>query len=83
MSNQVFNEIQELYHHKLLENIDDFKTILRLFTNAGSSLTESERTMLSYRKQKEWAIIRGCMEDLGQNQKNIPAYEEMMVKLGI
>lgn len=83
VANQVFNEIQEWYHHKLLENIDDFKTILRLFTNAGSSLTESERTMLSYRKQKEWAIIRGCMEDLGQNQKNIPAYEEMMVKLGI
>lgn len=83
VAKQVFNEIQEWYHHELLENIDDFRTILRLFTDAGSSLTESERTMLSYRKQKEWAIIRGCMEDLGQNQKNIPEYEEMMVKLGI
>lgn len=83
VAKQVFNEIQEWYHHELLENIDDFRTILRLFTDAGSSLTESERTMLSYRKQKEWAIIRGCMEDLGQNQKNIPECEEMMVKLGI
>lgn len=83
VAKQVFNEIQEWYHHELLENIDDFRTILRLFTDAGSSLTDSERTMLSYRKKKEWAIIRGCMEDLGQNQKNIPEYEEMMVKLGI
>lgn len=83
VAKQVFNEIQEWYHHELLENIDDFRTILRLFTDAGSSLTESERAMLSYRKQKEWAIIRGCMEDLGQNQKNIPECEEMMVKLGI
>ena len=83
VAKQVFNEIQEWYHHELLENIDNFRTILRLFTDAGSSLTESERTMLSYRKQKEWAIIRGCMEDLGQNQKNIPECEEMMVKLGI
>lgn len=83
VAKQIFNEIQEWYHHELLENIDDFRTILRLFTDAGSSLTDSERTMLSYRKKKEWAIIRGCMEDLGQNQKNIPEYEEMMVKLGI
>lgn len=83
VAKQVFNEIQEWYHHELLENIDDFRTILRLFTDAGSSLTDSERTMLSYRKKKEWAIIRGRMEDLGQNQKNIPEYEEMMVKLGI
>lgn len=83
VAKQVFNEIQKWYHHELLENIDDFRTILRLFTDAGSSLTDSERTMLSYRKKKEWAIIRGCMEDLGQNQKNIPEYEEMMVKLGI
>ena len=83
VAKQVFNEIQEWYHHELLENIDDFRNILRLFTAAGSSLTDSARTMLSYRKKKEWAIIRGCMEDLGQNQKNIPEYEEMMVKLGI
>lgn len=81
--NQVFKEMQEWYHHELLEKIDDIRTLLRFFTDAGSSLTENERTLLSYRKQKEWAIIRGCMEDLERNKKDVAVYEEMMVKLGI
>ena len=83
VAKQIFNEMQEWYHNELLEKIDDFRTLLRLFTEARSSLTERERTMLSYRKQKEWAIIRGCMEDLEQNKKEITTYEEMMVKLGV
>lgn len=83
VANQVFKEMQEWYHHELLEKIDDIRTLLRFFTDAGSSLTENERTLLSYRKQKEWAIIRGCMEDLERNKKNVAVYEEMMVKLGI
>lgn len=83
VANQVFKDMQEWYHHELLEKIDDFRSLLRLFTDAGSSLTENEITKLSYRKQKEWTIIRGCMEDLGQNKKDVAVYEEMMVKLGI
>lgn len=83
VAKQVFHEMQEWYHNELLEKMDDFRTLLRLFTAAGSSLTENERAILSHRKHKEWAIIRGCLEDLGQNKKDIAVYEEMMVKLGV
>lgn len=83
VAKQVFNEMQEWYHNELLEKIDDFRTLLRLFTDAGSSFTEIERNILSQRKQKEWIMIRSCMEDLGQSKKDIAAYEEMMVKMGV
>ena len=60
------------------------RDILQYYLTDGNAvLTEENSRMLAVRKSQEWMYIRATMEDLAQTKREIPFYEEKMVKLGI
>ena len=67
----------------LQKKLDDFRVLLRILTDGNAVLTEESNRMLAVRKSHEWMYIKSTMEDLAQTKREIPFYEEKMVKLGI
>lgn len=83
VANQILIDAKDWYHSLLLENLDDFRVLLRVLTEENASLTEENRKILATRKEQEWKYIKATMDDLPQTKREIPSYEERMVKLGI
>lgn len=83
VANQILTDIKDWYNLLLLKELDDFRVLLRVLTDGNAVLTEENIRMLAVRKSQEWMYIRATMEDLAQTKREIPFYEEKMVKLGI
>ena len=83
VANQILTGVKDRYNLLLLKELDDFRVLLRVLTDGNAVLTEENCRMLAVRKSQEWMYIRATMEDLAQTKREIPFYEEKMVKLGI
>ncbi len=83
VANQILTGEKDWYNLLLLKELDDFRVLLRVLTDGNAVLTEESSRMLAVRKSQEWMYIRATMEDLAQTKREIPFYEEKMVKLGI
>lgn len=83
VANQILTGVKDWYNLLLLNELDDFRVLLRVLTDGNAVLTEESCRMLAVRKSQEWMYIRATMEDLAQTKREIPFYEEKMVKLGI
>lgn len=83
VANQILTGVKDWYNLLLLKKLDDFRVLLRILTDGNAVLTEESNRMLAVRKSHEWMYIRATMEDLAQTKREIPFYEEKMVKLGI
>ena len=83
VANQILTGVKDWYNLLLLKELDDFRVLLRVLTDGNAVLTEENSRMLAVRKSQEWMYIRATMEDLAQTKREIPFYEEKMVKLGI
>lgn len=83
VANQILTSVKDWYNLLLLKELDDFRVLLRVLTDGNAVLTEENSRMLAVRKSQEWRYIRAIMEDLAQTKRDIPLYEEKMVKLGI
>lgn len=83
VANQILTSVKDWYNMLLLKELDDFRVLLRVLTDGNAVLTEESSRMLAVRKSQEWMYIRATMEDLAQTKREIPFYEEKMVKLGI
>lgn len=83
VANQILTGVKDWYNLLLLKELDDFRVLLRVLTDGNAVLTEESSRMLAVRKSQEWMYIRATMEDLAQTKREIPFYEEKMVKLGI
>ena len=83
VANQILTGIKDWYNLLLLKKLDDFRVLLRILTDGNAVLTEESNRMLAVRKSHEWMYIRATMEDWAQTKREIPFYEEKMVKLGI
>lgn len=83
VANQILTGVKDWYNLLLLKELDDFRVLLRVLTDGNAVLTEENSRMLAVRKSHEWMYIKSTMEDLAQTKREIPFYEEKMVKLGI
>ena len=83
VANQILTGVKDWYNLLLLKELDDFRVLLRVLTDGNAVLTEENSRMLAVRKSHEWMYIKATMEDLAQTKREIPFYEEKMVKLGI
>ena len=83
VATQILNAAKDWYHSLLLEELDDFMVLLRILTDGNAVLTTEHIQTLAKRKSQEWIYIKATMEDLSQTKREIPFYEEKMVKLGI
>lgn len=83
VANQILTGVKDWYNLLLLKKLDDFRVLLRILTDGNAVLTEESNRMLAVRKSHEWMYIRATMEDFAQTKREIPFYEEKMVKLGI
>lgn len=83
VANQILNDVKDWYHSLLLKKLDDFKLLLRILIDGNASLTDEQSQMLATRKSQEWSYIIAIMEDSAETKREIPSYEERMVKLGI
>lgn len=83
VANQILTGVKDWYNLLLLKKLDDFRVLLRILTDGNAVLTEESNRMLAVRKSHEWMYIRATMEDWAQTKREIPFYEEKMVKLGI
>ena len=83
VANQILTSVKDWYNLLLLKELDDFRVLLRVLTDGNAVLTEENSRMLAVRKSQEWRCIRAIMEDLAQTKREIPFYEEKMVKFGI
>lgn len=83
VANQILTGVKDWYNLLLLKELDDFRVLLRVLTDGNAVLTEENSRMLAVRKSHEWMYIKATMEDLAQTKREIPFYEEKMVKFGI
>lgn len=83
VANQILTGVKDWYNLLLLKELDDFRVLLRVLTEGNAVLTEENSRMLAVRKSHEWMYIKATMEDLAQTKREIPFYEEKMVKLGV
>ena len=83
VANQILTGVKDWYNLLLLKELDDFRVLLRVLTDGNAVLTKQSCRMLAIRKSQEWMYVRATMEDLAQTKREIPFYEEKMVKLGI
>lgn len=83
VANQILTGVKDWYNLLLLKKLDDFRVLLRVLSDGNAVLTEENSRMLAVRKSHEWMYIKATMEDLAQTKREIPFYEEKMVKLGI
>lgn len=80
VANQIFSEVKEFYEQELINNYDDFYSLLTILSNDNISLLDNSKELLKKRLEIEFLLLKRQFSNRSQKDK-VQELEKMIETL--